>query len=123
MLAGTGFGDDALLAHAPGEQPLAERVVDFVRAGVEEVFALEVDSGAAELLRQALGEIERSGTASEVMQKLRKLGLERRVGLCGFVLALKLDQSGHEGLRHVAAAVDAEAAGPRLRESRGKNDG
>ncbi len=45
---GAGFGDDALLAHAPREQRLAERVVDLVRAGVEQVFALEVDLGAAE---------------------------------------------------------------------------
>ena len=41
VLAGAGLGDDALLAHAPGEQRLAEHVVDLVRAGVGEVFALE----------------------------------------------------------------------------------
>ena len=41
VLAGAGLGDDAPLAHAPGEQRLPHRVVDLVRAGVREVFALE----------------------------------------------------------------------------------
>ena len=48
MLAGAGLGDDARLAHAPGEQRLADAVVDLVGAGVVEVFALEVDLRAAE---------------------------------------------------------------------------
>ena len=43
VLAGAGFGDHALLAHAQREQRLAERVVDLVGAGVIEVFALEID--------------------------------------------------------------------------------
>ena len=43
VLAGAGFGDDAGLAHAPGEQDLADGVVDFMRAGVEQVFALEIN--------------------------------------------------------------------------------
>ena len=41
VLAGAGLGDHALLAHAPGEQRLAEHVVDLVRAGVGEVLALQ----------------------------------------------------------------------------------
>ena len=47
VLAGAGLGDDARLAHAPGEQDLAEAVVDLVAAGVVELVALEVDLGAA----------------------------------------------------------------------------
>jgi hypothetical protein len=34
------FGDDSLFAHALGEQSLAEAIVDLVRAGVQQVFAL-----------------------------------------------------------------------------------
>ena len=49
VLAGAGLGDDAGLAHAAGEQDLAEAVVDLVRAGVVELVALEVDLGAAPL--------------------------------------------------------------------------
>ncbi len=51
VLARAGLGDDALLAHAPRQQALAERVVDLVRAGVQQVFALQVDLRAAELFR------------------------------------------------------------------------
>ncbi len=43
VLAGSGFGDDAVLAHAAREQGLADAVVDLVGSGVEEVFALEVN--------------------------------------------------------------------------------
>ena len=44
MLTGAGLGDDARLAHPLGEQRLAERVVDLVRAGMRQVFALEQDA-------------------------------------------------------------------------------
>ena len=54
VLAGAGLRDDAALAHALREQPLAEAVVDLVRAGVEQVFALEIDLRAAELLGEPL---------------------------------------------------------------------
>jgi hypothetical protein len=47
MLAGTGFRDDAGLAHAPRQQRLADGVVDLVRAGVVQVLALEQDLRAA----------------------------------------------------------------------------
>ena len=47
MHAGAGLGDDALLAHAPRQQDLAEHIVHLVRAGVIELFALEIDLGAA----------------------------------------------------------------------------
>ena len=50
VLAGAGLGDDARLAHALGQQDLAEAVVDLVRAGVVQLLALEVDLGAAEML-------------------------------------------------------------------------
>ncbi len=59
VLAGAGLGDDARLAHALGEQDLAEAIVDLVRAGVVQLLALEIDLRAAEMLGQPLGEIER----------------------------------------------------------------
>ena len=66
VLAGAGLGDDALLAHAHRQQDLAEHVVDLVRAGVVQLVALQVDLGAAEMLGQALGEIERARPADIV---------------------------------------------------------
>ena len=44
MLAGTGLGDEALLAQPARKQSLAKRVVDLVRAGVGEVLALEIEA-------------------------------------------------------------------------------
>ena len=41
VLARARFGHDASLPHAPGQQRLAERVVDLVRARMRQVFALE----------------------------------------------------------------------------------
>jgi len=63
-----GLGDDARLAHAPREQDLAKAVVDLVRAGVIEVLALEIDFRTAEMLAQALREIERALAADIVLQ-------------------------------------------------------
>jgi hypothetical protein len=59
--AGAGLGDDPRLAHALGQQRLADRVVDLVRAGVVEVLALEPDL-AAGLRAEALGQVQRRGT-------------------------------------------------------------
>ena len=73
MLAGAGFGDDARLAHALGQQRLADDVVDLVGAGVVQVFALEVDLRAADLLGPALGVVDRRRAADEVLQFVAEL--------------------------------------------------
>src|SRR5207302_2606095 len=64
VLASPGFSDYAMLAHALDQQCLAKAVVDFVSASVEQVFALKVDFGAAELFGKAAGKEERSGASS-----------------------------------------------------------
>ena len=46
VLPGAGLRDDAALPHPPREEHLAERVVELVRAGVEEVLALQGDARA-----------------------------------------------------------------------------
>ena len=56
MLSGAGFGDDARFAHASRQQNLAQRVIDFVRARVQKIFALEIDAPAAAALGQTLRE-------------------------------------------------------------------
>src|SRR6266849_11054956 len=57
VLAGAGFGDDAGLAHFYGEQALADGVIDFVRAGVEKIFALQINARAAEFGGETRGEL------------------------------------------------------------------
>ena len=50
VLAGAGFGDDPTLAHPRGEQRLTEGVVDLVRAGMRQIFALQEDAAPPERL-------------------------------------------------------------------------
>ena len=73
VLARAGLRDDAPLAHAPGEQRLSQAVVDLVRAGVQQVFALEPDARAAQRFAQALGEIERRRAAGIVAQQVAQV--------------------------------------------------
>ena len=122
VLARAGLGDDALLAHAPREQNLAERVVDLVRAGVEQVLALEIDFRAAEFLGQAFGEVERRGPSGEVLQQRGEFRLERGVAAGAFVFVGEVAQRSHERLGHEHAAVGAEVAvgvGEGLHEDQG----
>ena len=110
MLACAGLGDHARLAHAPGDQRLAHGVVDLVRAGVVEVFALEPDLRTAQLLGQALGVIDRAGPADVVLELVVELGLERSVLAHAQILAPELVQGVHQGLGDEHAAVRPEVA-------------
>ena len=57
------------LAHAHGQQSLAEAVIDFVRAGVQQVFALDVDARPAEMFGQARSKLQRRGTAAKFFSR------------------------------------------------------
>ena len=111
VLAGAGLGDDPRLAHADGEQDLADAVVDLVRAGVVQVLALEVDlrafaSGriAAQRLGQTLGIIKRRGVADEMLEQPVEFGMEALVHLRGAIFALEVEDQRHQRLGDVAAA-------------------
>ncbi len=82
VLPGAGLGDDARLAHALGEQRLAERVVDLVSAGVRQVFALQEDPRAAGRCRQALGLPQRR-RAADVMRRAAASAPPRTTDPCG----------------------------------------
>ena len=111
MLARAGLGDDAVLAHAPREQRLAEHVVDLVRTGVREVFALQ-QHAQPEPLRQppALG--DRRRPARVAREQRRVLGAERVVVPRGAELGFELLERGHERLGREPAAELAEATEP-----------
>src|SRR5262249_11974984 len=87
---------------------LAETIVDLVRAGVIEVFALEIDLRAFELAGEVLGEIERIGTPDIVLQEPAELRLEFRIVLGLTVGAFQLQQQRHQSLGDIAAAERAE---------------
>jgi len=51
------------------QQSLADGVVDFVRAGVQKIFALEIDFRAAEMRGEARGELQRCGRPAKFFSK------------------------------------------------------
>ena len=76
VLAGAGLGDDPRLAEPLREHGLAERVVQLVRAGVEQVLALQVEALAG---REPLGERQRRRAAGVLAPEPVELRGERRV--------------------------------------------
>jgi hypothetical protein len=110
VLAGAGLGDHARLAHAPRQQRLADAVVDLVRAGVVQVFALEVDLRTAEQAGPALGVIHRAGAADIVLEVVFELGAECRIGLGRRIGLAQFGQGRHQGFGDENAAVGPEMA-------------
>ncbi len=111
VLSGARLGDDALLAHPPREQRLAEHVVDLVRARVREVLALE-QHAHAEAVRQppALGDGRRP--ARVVGEQIGVFGSEPVVRPRGAEIALQVLEGGYQRLRHEPAAELAVPAEP-----------
>src|SRR5688572_3988222 len=117
VLPGAGFRHDAGLAHAPGEQRLAQRVVDLVRTGVRQVLAFEEDSHRrvggvrAPSPRCAAGEslrlIEGRGTADVVFEQVVELRTERGVRAGRHVSRRQLLDRRHQRFGDEAAAVGA----------------
>src|SRR5271166_1160612 len=110
VLAGSGFGDDAVLAHAAREKGLSDAVVDLVGSSVEQVFAFQIDTRAAELLREALGEEEGSGASGVFVEEALEFGMEGFVFARGGIGGFEFLQRGHKGFGDVASTVGAEAA-------------
>ena len=110
MLAGAGFRDDALLAHAPREQRLTDGVIDLVRAGMVEIFALEPNLRTAAVLRQTPGVIDRAGTPDVVLEL--RCELRDKCGILAHQLVLRAQfvESVHQRLGDKHATVGSEVA-------------
>ena len=107
MLAGAGLGDDAALAQPLREHGLSECVVQLVRAGVEQILALQVQLLAR---REALRERQRRRPSGVRAAELADLRPERLVRLRLFPRRLELVERRDQRLGDVAAAPVAEAA-------------
>jgi hypothetical protein len=111
VLARAGFRDDPGLAHAAGQDDLAQHVVDLVRAGVVQLVALHVDLGAAQMLRQPLGEIQRArggrrSASTDRPSRPRSWGRSWRM----LVALFQFQDQRHQRLGDEAPAEHAEAA-------------
>ncbi len=112
VLARAGLGDDPRFAHALGQEDLAKGVVDLVRAGVQQVLALEVNFRAAQFFGQPLGEIERRGPARRNRAAGRRAPRQSFCPCTGpGVFGGQFVQGRHQRLGHEHAAVRAEMAG------------
>ena len=110
VLTGTGLGDDAGLTHALGEQQLTEHVVDLVRTGVVEVFALQENPCATGEFAHARGFVERRGTSDVVALQPIELTEKFVVRAHLLVGSGHVVDNRHERLGNVTAAVHAEVS-------------
>ncbi len=108
VLTSAGFRDDAGFPHSAGEKNLTDRVIDFMRSGMEKVFPLEIDFGAAELLREALRKVEGRRASAKVSQQISQLLAEGRVSSRRVVFLFQILQSGHQRLGDKHPAVGAK---------------
>jgi len=67
VLPGPSLGDDALLAHALGQQGLAQGIVDLVGACVVEVLTLQVDAGVGAI--RPAGAARRAAGADQTLAR------------------------------------------------------
>jgi hypothetical protein len=81
-----------VLAEPPREHRLAERVVELVRAGVEEILALEVDALAG--CESAPASVSGVGRPAYVVRSASELGAERLVLLRGAPAASSSSSAG-----------------------------
>ena len=109
VLARAGLRDDALRAEPLGEQRLADRVVDLVRARVREILALQPDLGAP-AARQLARQRERRRASDPGAQLALELGAKAGSAQVGAHALLEPVERRHQRLGHVAPAERAEAA-------------
>ena len=69
MLPCAGLGDDAMFAHPARKQRLAQGVIDLVRAGVQKVFALQINLCATGMCSQPLRVKQWRWSASVIAQQ------------------------------------------------------
>ena len=122
MLAGAGFRDHSPLTHAPGEQRLANGIVNFVRAGVIQIFALQIDSRATHSLAPTLGVVQRRRAPHVVLQIVVEFGAELRISGIALVRRFEFGQRTHQSLGDELSAIGAEMA-TRIRQAQLRHRG
>ncbi len=105
MLPCASLGNDAALAHAPGQQSLPKAVVDLVGTRVVEILALEPDLCATEHLGPASRVINRRGTSHKMLELVVKLGQKLGIVAVTLVREPQLLDGLHQGFCNEHATV------------------
>ena len=114
VLTSAGLGNDAALSHACGQQTLAEAVVNFVCARVQQVFALDVDARAAQMLRQTRSKLQRCGATGKILEQEIESPFERPgpCALSSYAGELEFLEWRDERLRNVTSSLQGPGSGP-----------
>src|SRR6266550_5474880 len=110
VLARASFRDNARLAHLHGQQALADGVIDFMRAGVEQIFALQINAWSAEFFGEARSALQRCWAARKIFHKIVEASLKQGIRLRSFIRTFELKERHHQRFGNVAAAVGAESS-------------
>mgnify|MGYP007132059168 CR=1 FL=1 len=111
MLPCAGLGDDLLLAHVLCKQHLAHAVVEFVRAGVVQILALDIELNArTDLVGESCKVGDRRGSALKLLADAAKLADELAGFADGLVGFADLVHGGLQLGRDIGAAIVAEIA-------------
>src|SRR5712692_744847 len=110
MLSRPCFSNDPPLPHFPSKESLAESIVDLVRATMQEILSLQVDSSPSNMASQIGSKIQWRRSTSETVQPARQLFLEGGVVGEPVVCLLKRPEWLHQGLRYILPAVFSELA-------------
>jgi hypothetical protein len=109
VLTRTRFRDHSLRAEFFREQHLTDGVIDLVRTGVREIFALEPHFGAPPF-RQRARMRERRRPTDPAAQLGMKFVEESTVAQVAIDTCLQAVERGHERLGHISSAERSEAA-------------
>ena len=110
VLTGAGLGNDPFLAHAARENDLAHRVVDLVRAGMDQVLALEINFRPSKLRGEALGQIKRGRPPDKFGQQLVQFPAEFRILPRRLVSLGQFLERRHQRLGHEDSAIRTKVA-------------
>jgi len=110
MLPRPGFSDDPGFLHPHSQEHLADRVINFMRAGMTEIFPLQIDPGPAKLLGQPGRMIERRRSPDILFEIVGQFLPEPAIFPSRCILLLQFEQRRHQRFRHIAAAVGAESS-------------
>ena len=108
MLARSRLRDNARFPQPPCQKYLGERVVYLMGPRVAEVFTLEIDPEHAQIIGQALRQIQRRGPAHEFSQVTGEFFVIRRIVPGLLIRLLEFIEGGHEGFRDIAPPESTE---------------